>query len=88
MTGLLLLETLINAATDEDLARGTWDLIVSKQPTQSLRLLRLVPFGAAVYGEEKSNAVWEVSRSFLVTRNTSWDCRGARSRDQSIGLAA
>ncbi|KAE8335848.1 hypothetical protein BDV24DRAFT_155685 [Aspergillus arachidicola] len=75
-------DTLINAATDEDLARGVWDLIVSKQSTQSLRLLRLVPFGATVYSEEKSNAVWEVSRSFLVTRNT---CTGQPPDVMEIG---
>ncbi|KAE8329331.1 hypothetical protein BDV39DRAFT_191539 [Aspergillus sergii] len=75
-------DTLINAATDEGLARGIWDLIVSKQSTQSLRHLRLVPFGAAVYSEEKSNAVWEVSRSFLVTRNT---CTGQPPDVMEIG---
>ncbi|KJK61392.1 hypothetical protein P875_00042264 [Aspergillus parasiticus SU-1] len=58
-------DTLINAATDEDLARGIWDLIVSKQSTQSLRRLRLVPFGAAVYGQssdamEIGTEVWDL----------------------------
>ncbi|KAF7624561.1 hypothetical protein AFLA_008265 [Aspergillus flavus NRRL3357] len=54
-------DTLINAATDEDLARGIWDLIVSKQSTQSLRRLRLVPFGAAVYDEEERDAIWKLA---------------------------
>ncbi|OOO07241.1 hypothetical protein OAory_01094440 [Aspergillus oryzae] len=75
-------DTLINAATDEDLARGIWDLIVSKQSTQSLRRLRLVPFGAAVYDEEERDAIWKVSRSFLVTCKT---CMGQPPDVMEIG---
>jgi hypothetical protein len=63
-----LRETLINAATDESLARSIWDLIVSCQPSQRLRKLRIIPFGANFYAREEKHVIRQLSHSFLLTR--------------------
>ncbi|KAE8163091.1 hypothetical protein BDV40DRAFT_263719 [Aspergillus tamarii] len=77
-----LREALINAAIDEDLARGIWNVIVSKQSAQNLRRLGLVPFGAGAYEGDEMDAIQQVSRSFPVTPNA---CTGKPQDIREIG---
>ncbi|KAL3471030.1 hypothetical protein BJX99DRAFT_33424 [Aspergillus californicus] len=60
--------TLINAAIDETLAMGIWDLIASSQPSACLRNLRILPFGHEMYPMDESYYLIFLARSFLVTR--------------------
>ncbi|KAJ0424016.1 hypothetical protein BJY00DRAFT_309826 [Aspergillus carlsbadensis] len=66
--------TLINAATDESLARAIWNIVAAAQPHQShqpprrLRNLRIVPFGFDLYTPDEIYFLIFLARSFLVSR--------------------
>jgi hypothetical protein len=60
--------TLINAATDETLARGIWDIIAAAQSSRRLRNLRIVPFGFDLYTPDEIDYLIFLARSFLVSR--------------------
>jgi hypothetical protein len=64
-----LRETLINAAVDETLVTGIWDLIASNQSTRRLQNLRVAPFGADFFSREEQHIIQQVGRSFLLTRS-------------------
>ncbi|CEN61278.1 hypothetical protein ASPCAL07938 [Aspergillus calidoustus] len=65
---VLLRTTLINAATDEILALGIWDLIATSQPSGCLQNLRIVPFGLEMCSPDESYFLIFLARSFLVSR--------------------
>lgn len=57
----------MNAATDERLALGIWNLIKSNKSSR-LQYLRIVPFGNHYFGRQESHLLDRLARSFLVTR--------------------
>ncbi|KAL4860752.1 hypothetical protein BDV12DRAFT_204723 [Aspergillus spectabilis] len=65
---VLFRTTLINAATDETLALGIWDLVVSSQASRRLQNLRIVPFGLNMYSMNESYYLIFLARSFFVSR--------------------
>ncbi|KAL2798982.1 hypothetical protein BJX66DRAFT_333656 [Aspergillus keveii] len=60
--------TLINAATDETLVRGIWDIIAAAQSSRRLRNLRIMPFGFDLYTPDEFYYLIFLARSFLVSR--------------------
>lgn len=63
----LLREVFMNAATDERLALGIWNLIKTNKSSR-LQYLRIVPFGNHHFGPQESCLLDRLARSFLVTR--------------------
>ncbi|GKZ38371.1 hypothetical protein AbraIFM66950_010528 [Aspergillus brasiliensis] len=63
-----LRETLINAAIDETLAKGIFNIIWSNQLTKKLKKLRVDPIGGDQFERETEHVIRQVGRSFLVTR--------------------
>lgn len=62
-----LRKTFINAATDERLALGIWNMIKTNKASR-LQYLRVVPFGNGTFSREESCLLDYFARSFLVTR--------------------
>ncbi|KAF7167167.1 hypothetical protein CNMCM5623_000574 [Aspergillus felis] len=65
-------DAVINAAMDEKLAMGIWNIISSSQPTGRLKNLRITPFGSAFFSREEMHVLHHVSSSFLITRSGSY----------------
>jgi hypothetical protein len=63
----VLRRTFINAATDEKLALGIWNMIKTNKASR-LQYLRVVPFGNGTFSREESYLLDCFGRSFLVTR--------------------
>ncbi|GKZ76117.1 hypothetical protein AnigIFM56816_005092 [Aspergillus niger] len=63
-----LRETLVNAAIDETLAKGIFNIIFSHQHTRTLKNVRVDPIGADNFERETEHVIRQVGRSFLVTR--------------------
>jgi hypothetical protein len=63
----VLRKTFINAATDEKLALGIWNMIKTNKASR-LQYLRVVPFGNGTFSREESYLLDCFARSFLVTR--------------------
>ncbi|KAJ5930564.1 hypothetical protein N7466_006057 [Penicillium verhagenii] len=86
----VLRQTLINAATDENLAFGIWKLITTNQDSNRLTQFRVAPFGHDFHSLELY-LVDCLSRSYLVTRSNHdlespiitriWDRPWDRRRD-------
>ncbi|KAL2843332.1 hypothetical protein BJY01DRAFT_248715 [Aspergillus pseudoustus] len=65
--------TLINAATDETLALGIWNLISRSQSSRFLQNLRIAPFGLEMYSIDECYYLIFLARSFLVSRSSKRD---------------
>ncbi|PYI06992.1 hypothetical protein BO78DRAFT_386407 [Aspergillus sclerotiicarbonarius CBS 121057] len=63
-----LREILINAAIDEILVTSIFNLMCSRQPTQTLRHLRINLTLLNLFTSAMDNVIRQISRSFLVTR--------------------
>lgn len=58
--------TFINAATDEKLALGIWNLITANK-SSCLGSLRIVPFGSIGFPPPEKHMLSQLARSFLIT---------------------
>lgn len=60
----ILRAAFVNAAMDESLARCIWDLIYYNQPSQSLRNLRLIPYGTHYFPYKSAHLLGKFAKSF------------------------
>ncbi|KAL4779655.1 hypothetical protein BJX76DRAFT_340188, partial [Aspergillus varians] len=66
---IMIKETFINAAMDENLAREILSLIASNQPSHRLKALRLLPFGLPHIDPEGSDVLEFFAKPFLASRS-------------------